>query len=312
MLKNGRKMYYIIKEDEKGQKAYKTSLLDLKSLAILKSELALKILSELAKKPSCAMDIARKLNQHEQKIYYHLRKMEKAGIIKLVKTEERVGALAKIYSVASPFVSAKIYEDNGLEDVKTRVKEIEFLKPFIDKGELNAVIVVGSPDPHGKYGAQSSDGSAAIDLALFLGTFLLSSDMNYKLDTQVREEDLKKNLILIGGPKANMLIEKINDKLPIYFDTKHEFNIISTLSKTVYTEDDVGIIVKMKSPFAKDKEVLVLSGKRFKGTRAAIIGIVKHLKKIAEGNKFNSCVARVVRGIDRDSDGLIDDIEILE
>lgn len=301
-----------MEEDEKEQKAYKTTLIDLKNLGILKSELAIKILSELAKRPSCAMDIARKLKQHEQKIYYHLRKMEKAGIIKLLKTEERVGALAKIYSISSPFVSAKIYEDEGLKDVKTRVKEIEFLKPFVENGKFNALIVVGSPDPHGKYGAQASDGSAAIDLALFLGTFLNSSEMNYKLDTQVREEDLKKNLILIGGPKANMLIEKINEKLPIYFDTKHEFNIISTISKTVYTEDDVGIIVKMKSPFAKDKEILVISGKRFKGTRAGIIGIVKYLKKIAEGNKFNGCVARVVKGIDRDSDGIIDDIEILE
>jgi len=305
-------VYYVVEEDEKEQKAYKTTLIDLKNLGILKSELAIKILSELAKRPSCAMDIARKLKQHEQKIYYHLRKMEKAGIIKLLKTEERAGALAKIYSISSPFVSAKIYEDEGLKDVKTRVKEIEFLKPFVENGKFNALIVVGSPDPHGKYGAQASDGSAAIDLALFLGTFLNSSEMNYKLDTQVREEDLKKNLILIGGPKANMLIEKINEKLPIYFDTKHEFNIISTISKTVYTEDDVGIIVKMKSPFAKDKEILVISGKRFKGTRAGIIGIVKYLKKIAEGNKFNGCVARVVKGIDRDSDGIIDDIEILE
>jgi hypothetical protein len=182
----------------------------------------------------------------------------------------------------------------------------------VEKGKLNAIIVVGSPDPHGKYAAQASDGSAAIDLALFLGTFLETSDLNYKIDTQVREEDLQKNLILIGGPKANMLIERINSKLPIYFDTKHDFNIVSSFSKNVYTEDEVGIVIKMGSPFTKGKEVLVLSGRRFKGTRAAIVAIVKHLKKIAEGNKFNGNIARVVRGIDRDADGIIDDVEILE
>jgi len=305
-------MAYLVEETEKGQTAYKTLIVNPKNFNVLNSELSLKILHELSKQPSCAMDVSRRLKQHEQKIYYHMRRLEKAGIIKILRTEERVGAVAKIYSVSSPFISVKLFDGDSITDVKTKVKEVEFFKPFIQNGKLNATIVIGSPDPHGKYGAQASDGNAAIDLALFLGTLLEFSSLNYKIDTHVRDEDLQRNLILIGGPKANMLIDKINNKLLVYFDTKHEFNIVSSFSKTVYTEDDIGIIVKMKSPFAKDKEILVLSGRRFKGTRAAIIGIIKYLKKIADGNKFNGCLARVVRGIDRDSDGIIDDIEILE
>jgi DNA-binding transcriptional ArsR family regulator len=304
-------MAYLVEEKEGREKVFKTMIIDPKNLKVLGSKLSIQILQELSKKPSCAMDIARKLKQHEQKIYYHLRRLEKAGIIKLEEKVERVGAVAKIYSFPSPYISVKIFDSDGFE-IKSKIKESEFFKPFVENGKLNATIVVGSPDPHGKYGAQASDGSAAIDLALFLGTFLESSSLNYKIDTQVREEDLQKNLILIGGPKANILIDKINDKLPIYFDTKHDFNIISTLSKNIYTEDDVGIIIKTESPFAKGKEVLVLSGRRFKGTRAAIVAIVKHLKKISEGNKFDKTIARVVRGIDRDSDGIIDDVEILE
>jgi DNA-binding transcriptional ArsR family regulator len=304
-------MAYFVEEKEEGEKVFKSIVVDPRNLKVLSSELSIKILQELAKKPSCAMDIARKLKQHEQKIYYHLRKLEKAGIIKLEKKVERVGAVAKIYSVPSPYLSVKLFDSDGLE-VKTKIGESEFFKPFVENGKLNAIIVVGSPDPHGKYGAQASDGSAAIDLALFLGTFLETSNLNYKIDTQVREEDFQKNLILIGGPKANMLIDKINDKLPVYFDTKHDFNIVSSFSKNIYTEDEAGIIIKMESPFAKRKEVLVLSGRRFKGTRAAIVAVVKYLKKIAEGNKFNGNIARVVRGIDRDADGIIDDVEILE
>jgi len=305
-------MPYLIEETEEGQLAYKTLIVNPKNFNVLNSELSLKILHEISRQPSCAMDIARRLKQHEQKIYYHLRRLEKAGIIKILRTEERVGAVAKIYSVSSPFVSVKLFDGEHVVDMKTRAREIEFFKPFIQNGKLNATIVVGSPDPHGKYGAQASDGSAAIDLALFLGTFLGSSSLNYKIDTQVREEDLQKNLILIGGPKANMLIERINTKLPVYFDTKHEFNIVSSFSKTVYSDDEVGIIVKIENPFAKGKEVLVLSGRRFRGTRAAIVAIIKYLRKISDGNKFNGHLARVVRGIDRDSDGSIDDVEVLE
>ena len=305
-------MPYLVDETKDGQKAYRTLLIEPKIFSVFNSELALKVAHELAKKPACAMDIARKLKQHEQKIYYHIRRLEKAGIIKLVGTEERVGALAKLYSVSYPFISVKLFDGEHLIDVKTKVKELDFFNQFIENGKLNATIVVGSPDPHGKYGAQASDGSAAIDFALFLGSFLNDAKPNYKLDTQSRDNELKGNLILIGGPKANILIDKINDKLPIYFDTKHEFSIVSSLSKSVYPEDDVGIIVKMKNPFNKDKEVLVLSGKRFKGTRAAIIGLMKYVRKLENGNKFEDGIARVVRAIDRDSDGIVDDVEFLE
>lgn len=305
-------MAYIIEETENGQIAYKTLILAPRNLSALNTELSLKILRELSKKPSCAMDISRRLKEHEQKIYYHLRRLEKSGIIKVIRKEERAGGLAKIYSVSSPFLSVKLFDDKHAIDVKTTPGELDFLRPFVEKGKLNSTIIVGSPDPHGKYGAQASDGSVAIDLGLFLGTFLESVHPNYKLDTEIREKDLKGNLILIGGPKTNILIDRINEKLPVYFDTKHEFNIVSTLSKSVYTDDDIGIIVRIKNPWAKDKEILVLAGKRFKGTRAAILGLVKYLKRLEIGNKFDEGIARIVRGIDRDADGRIDDVEFLE
>jgi DNA-binding transcriptional ArsR family regulator len=305
-------MAYIAEDLEGGQKISKTLILKPENLRVLNSDLSLKILNELSENPGCVMDVARRLKEHEQKIYYHIRRLEKAGIIKVSRTEERAGAVAKIFSVSSPFISVRLFDSENLLDVKTRAKEIEFFKYFINKGKLNALIVVGSPDPHGKYGAHASDGSAAIDLALFLGSFLENAQQNYKLDTELREKDLENNLIIVGGPKANILIDKINTKLPVYFDSKGDFDIISTFSKSVYSDDDTGILVKMKSPWAKDKEVLILSGKRFKGTRAAILGLVKYLRKLENGNQFENGIARIVKGIDRDSDGIIDDVEFLE
>lgn len=306
-------MPYFVKETESGQLAYEILQLKPKQFSVLKSELALKILQELAKQPSCAMDIARKLKEHEQKIYYHLRRLEAAGIVKLLRKEERVGATAKIYTVPYPYVAVKLFDGKHLIDVKTKARELAFFKPFIEAGRLNATIVVGSPDPHGKYGAQASDGYGAIDLALYLGSFLKRVSPNYKLDTEVRERDLAGNLILIGGPKANIIIDKVNKNLPIYFDTRHDFNVVSSLTKSIYAGDEIGIVVKMKNPFVKrDKYILVLSGKRFKGTRAAILSIVKRLKELQKGNKVNGEIARVVRGIDKDADGIIDDVEFLE
>ena len=307
-------MVYFVEETENGQKAYKALELKPKNFNVLNSELSQRILGELARRPSCAMDIARRLKEHEQKIYYHLRRLEGAGIIILDRTEERVGATAKIYSVSHPFLAIKLFDGDHLTDVKTKAREIEFFQPFIEGGRLNSTIVVGSPDPHGKYGAQAMDGSAAIDLALFLGSFLKNAKPNYKLDTQTRSVDLKSNLILIGGPKANILIEKFNKDMPIYFDAKHDFNIVSSFTKSVYSGDDVGLIIKMKNPLDKKGEnyVLILSGIRFKGTRASIIALIKKMREVQRGNRFDGGVARVVRGIDKDSDGRIDDVEFLE
>ncbi|MBI2545012.1 MAG: S-layer protein [Candidatus Aenigmarchaeota archaeon] len=305
-------MPYIVDENSGEQSIHKTLIMKPTTFNAMNSELSVKILNELGKKPQCAMDIARKLKEHEQKIYYHLRRLEKSGIIKLMKREERVGGLAKIYEVSHPYVSVKLFDGEPVADVKTRPKEIEFFRSFVENGKLNGLIVVGSPDHHGKYGAQASDGSVAIDLALLIGSFLHNVSPNYKLDTEVKDSDLKKNLIIVGGPKANILIDKMNTSLPIYFDTKNEFNIVSSFTKSVYSEDNVGIIVKMKNPFAKDKEILVLSGKRFRGTKSAILGLVKYLKRLDDGNKFDEGIARVVHGIDRDADGIIDDVEFLE
>jgi len=308
-------MPFFVEEEKEGQKAYETLLIsEPKFLSSLTSDLALKIISLLSKQPACAMDIARKLKQHEQKIYYHLRNLEKIGLITLLKTEERVGAIAKIYTVNFPVVSLKLFDGKNIVDAKTKIKELKFFEPFVKKGRLNATIIVGSPDPHGKYASQASDGCCAIDLALFLGSLVKESSLpNYRLDTEIKEKDLKKNLILVGGPKANIIVEKVNKKLPIYFDFHREWNLVSPFSKRVYTEDDVGLIARIKNPFNTKKEVLVLAGKRFRGTRAAILALVKHLREIEKGNKFDStATAKIVRGVDKDSDGRVDDVNFLE
>lgn len=308
-------MAFLVEETEKEQKAYESLLVkDPKLFTSLSSELALKIIDILSKQPSCAMDIARKLKQHEQKIYYHLRNLEKIGVIKLLKTEKRVGATAKIYTVSAPVISFKLFDGKEIVNSKTKVKELSFLKNFIEDGKLNATIVIGSPDPHGKYGAQSTDGSCAIDLSLFLGTLVKDPSIpNYKLDTQVKDQDLKKNLILVGGPKANIIVDRVNKKLPVYFDYHREWNIVSPFSKQIYNEDNVGLVAKIKNPFNPEKEILIFAGKRFKGSRAAILALIKHIKEVEKGNIHEpTTIVRVVKSIDRDADGIIDDVEFLE
>ncbi len=277
----------------------------------LSSELAGKILNLLSKEPMYPIDIAKSLKVHEQKVYYHIRNLEKAGIIKVVKKETKQGATANFYALTEPAFVIKFKNFEATNKIAQIRNESEFLEPFIKNGQLDSLIIVGSPDPHGPDKARSRDGYYGMDLALFLGTFLnYVPKFNVKLDTEVRDEDMQNNLILIGGPLVNKVVEKVNPKLQIRFENG---NIKSFISNETYPQDECGLIVKAKSPFSKDRYILVVAGKRFSGTRAAIIAFLKGFKKITNGNIHNRDIhAKVVEGIDLDSDGIIDDIEFRE
>ncbi|HIG98819.1 TPA: helix-turn-helix domain-containing protein [Candidatus Woesearchaeota archaeon] len=281
----------------------------------LSSGLAVRILQLLAEKPMYPIELANSLKVHEQKVYYHIRNLERAGVIRVVKQEGRQGAVAKYYGLEKPAVVVRfgqMQDAHKLFGVRTSP---EFLEPFIKDGRLNALIIVGSPDPHGPEKARSKDGYYGMDLALFLGTFLsYVPKSNVKLDTDAREEDLKQNnLILIGGPVVNRVTWLANPKLPARFEREQHWAIQSTISGTSYPSDECGLVVKAKSPFNPDKSILVVAGKRYSGTRAAIIAFLRHFDELTKGNMHDRTVkARVVEGIDLDSDGIIDESEFRE
>ncbi len=286
-------------------KIIKTKKLEnLNGIEILKNPLAIKILNVLSEKPACALDVARELKENPQKVYYYMKKLEKAGIIDFIGYEERTGGLAKNYSFEYSAI-AFVINDKFVEK-KTNLNLIE-PKPFIENGKWNCLIIVGSPDPHGKFGAQASDGIAAIELCAFLGKFLNEIKIPmYKLDTQINNDELKNNLILIGGPKVNMVLYKINKKLKVYLDEEKDWNIITP--KASYAEEFIGVLQRTKNPFNKEKEILVIEGKRFKGTKAALIAFIKYYNQIINKKDFYL----IVKGIDKDNDGIVDDAEIVE
>jgi len=306
---------YIINKTKQGIVSLPAKELDFKQIRPISSELAQKILTEIAKKPNYAKKIAKNLNVNEQKIYYHIRNLEKAKIIELSKKEIIQGAVANVYSLTEPSFVMRFKEFKTTQ----KIKEIEMqssysLEPFIENGQLNSVIIVGSPDPHGPEKARSRDGFYGIDFALFLGSFLnYIPELNVKLDTEARTEDLDKNIILIGGPVVNTITAKINNKLPIRFDKSNNWAIYSSVTDKTYPSDETGIIVRIKNPFNTKKRILLIAGKRHSGTRAVMIAFIKYFNEIIKGNKFNNKVtAKIVEGIDLNSDGIVDDIEILE
>ena len=75
---------------------------DSQKLKMILGSLSWKILTMLSKKEMYPLEIARQLGMHEQKVYYHIRKLAKAGAITVEREEKKKGATAKYYKTVSP------------------------------------------------------------------------------------------------------------------------------------------------------------------------------------------------------------------
>jgi DNA-binding transcriptional ArsR family regulator len=296
---------------------------DPKRLKAFLSDLSWKILQTLSENEMYPMEIARKLKVHEQKVYYHIRKLAEAGAIEVVREEEKKGATAKYYSttfpafgVELPSASQKTISVPILSEPMKR-----FLHPFLrEDASFDGKIVVGSPDPHGPFKARARDGHYASYLALFLGQFVeLPEDFVVKLDVDVKaEKEEENNLILVGGPGTNLITQELNEFLPIKFNmmpSEHGFllgGLVSEKTDNTYTGDTVGVIARVTNPWNEEKRLIVLAGNKAVGTKACVLALTRFwkrtLKRFVDTERFGI----VIQGFDLDGDGKVDSIEVLE
>ncbi len=304
-------MTVFIERTGKGARAYPCKRLEPKQLGVLGHELATDLVGALAKKPAAAADLAKALGHQEQKVYYHLRKLSAAGLVEVIGSERRHGLMASIYAPTASHVAARLFEGEGAEvqDATVDPAVRAFLAPFVEKGKLNATIVVGSPTPHGPYGKAAYDSAYALDLAAFLGALAPGMPVPcYRFDTELREADLKGNLILVGSPLVNTVTGQLNGHFPVQFTEQHLLR--SQRTGRVHNDNSAGLVAKLRNPFHGGSWVLVLAGRRSAGTISAIRAVTRHLPEL----KYvpHEELVRVVVGKDRDSDGRIDHVQVVE
>ena len=117
-------------------------------------------------------------------------------------------------------------------------------------------------------------------------------------------------MILVGAPDTNLLVAKINDFQTAKFSDKKTWGILSKLK--TYTEESVGLIVKIPNPYNPEYKILVLAGIRFIGTKSAVMALTRHSKQVIHRYTGQKEFYAIVQGFDMDGDGKIDNIEILE
>jgi DNA-binding transcriptional ArsR family regulator len=326
LTRTAMKKKLLLSEEGDGQRGKEIVLFeDPRRLRMVLGRLSWKILGMLAEAEMYPMEIAKKLGVHEQKVYYHIRKLERAGVIAVVREEEKKGATAKYYRTVSsafgielPFGYRKVKPTSfALMDKKLQ----QFFDPFIGEDwSFDGKIVVGSPDPHGPFKARARDGHYASYLAMFLGQFVrVPKDFVVRLDVDIKaEKEEGNNLVLVGGPGTNLLTQEVNDSLPIRFSmmpSKHGFlfgGLVSEKSKNVYTGDAVGVVARIVNPWNKEKRIIVLAGNKAVGTKACVIALAKFWRQTLKNFRAENDFATVIQGFDLDGDGKVDSIEVLE
>ena len=316
----------LLHEENKIQKVKEIAVIeDPQKLKMILNRLSWKILVMLSEKEMYPLEIARKLGVHEQKVYYHIRKLAKAGAITVVREEEKKGAIAKYYKAVSAAFGIELPQEyktiQKLSLIGINEQIQKFFKEFIGKdGTFEGKIVVGSPTPHGPFKTSARDGHYASHLTFFLGQFAkMSEEFAIKLDVDVKaEKEEKNNLILVGGPGTNLLTQELIEYLPIRFNMQPSEQgflfggLVSRKTSNVYTADAVGLIAKIVNPWDDTKRIIVLAGNKAVGTKACVLALTNFWKKTLKDYNGEGTFAKVIQGFDLDGDGKVDSIEVLE
>jgi DNA-binding transcriptional ArsR family regulator len=317
---------FLLREEDKTQKVKEIAILeDPQKLKMILNKLSWKIVAMLSEREMYPLEIARTLGIHEQKVYYHIRKLEKAGAIAISREQKKKGAIAKYYKTVSYAFGIELPQEyktiRKLSLLSMDQQIQEFFKGFIKEESIfNGKIVVGSPTPHGPFKTSARDGHYAAHLTFFLGQFVsMPEEFAIKLDVDVKaEKEERNNLILVGGPGTNVLTQEVNDSLPIRFNMQPSEQgfllggLVSKKSSRVYTADTVGLLARIVNPWDKTKRIIVLAGNKAVGTKACVLALTSFWKKSLKNFHGEDTFATVIQGFDLDSDGKVDSIEVLE
>ncbi len=317
----------LLQEEGNQQKVKEIAIMqNSQDLKMILGSLSWKILTLLNQKPMYPLEIARQLSMHEQKVYYHIRKLERSGAITVEREEKKKGPTAKYYRTISPAFGVEFpggYKPMQRPSLLGANQKIhDFFKEFMNPdGAFEGKIVVGSPTPHGPFKTSARDGHYAAHLTFFLGQFAkMPADFAIKLDVDVKaEKEEKNNLILVGGPGTNLLTQELNDYLPSRFRMQSSpqgylfGGLVSQKTGVVYTADVAGLVAKIQNPWDKNKSVIVLAGNKEVGTKACVLALTNFWAKTLKSyHNGNGDFAAVIQGFDLDGDGKVDSIEVSE
>ncbi len=286
--------------------------LDPEKIDAIADENRREILELLAREPSYSSRVASELGIGKQQAHYHFKKLKDAGLIEKDREEKKSGGTATYYR---PSADAYVLdlgtggEEFFMPEMNAEVEK--FLDPLVISGEIDGKIVVGSPEQHGEDQVRARDGHLAGEIGLRLGGYGDPGEIEVWLDTEVvREGAFDDNLVILGGVLTNTIAKKFNDAFPVSFSLdSFPYHELQSADEN-YSEDSIGVVAKVQNPEDTGSAIYLVAGVRNRGTEAAVRAF-KNLEDIVEDYRSGNFY-RIVRGLDIDGDGEIDDYEVIE
>jgi S-layer like family, C-terminal region len=292
---------------------------NVEDMRILSNPLAWRITELLSHKPMYPAQIAKDLKVYEQSVYYYIRSLLSSKVIEEVGTNIIRGGTARLYKTSSPSFGLEMNWGEKQVDFIGHVQNKyqhanNFFREYIINNSFQGLIIVGAPGPHGPYKSSARDGHYAVHLAFFLGMLSdIPSEFIVKLDSDAKAEKVlnHRTLISIGGPGTNIVTAEYNRYLPIKFNQTNFWSGLVDGSGKFYNSDNHGLIAKIKNPYNHDGTVIVIAGVRSIGTKSAVIALTNYSEEILKNYQNQEEWALIVQGFDMNSDGKIDQVDIV-
>ncbi|EFD93095.1 MAG: regulatory protein ArsR [Candidatus Parvarchaeum acidophilus ARMAN-5] len=303
---------YILKIEDEGYFVNDTKVIpeisDIKKIA---DEKAIAIMKKISKKPYKVGALSKELKIDKKAMALYVSGLEKAGLIE-VEEKKNDKVLKSIYNSFSYEINQNRVKFDPRLQKKDNQYALNFFSKFISNGKFDGYICVGAPDPHGEYKSVAKDAHFATYLGMFFGQFIdLPSSLPILLDTDVISRNLfKKNLIIIGGPVTNLVTRDINNFLPIKFIKEEGWGLKD--KNGIHIRDYEGTIEKIKNPFEKERDIILIAGVKNIGTLSAMLAATKFSNLTFKGYNNEAPWSMMVRGYDIDGDGQIDSIETVK
>lgn len=269
----------------------------------------LSILNALSIRPMSIKRIVRQVRLRKKDIESALSFMSGIGLVREVGGSQKDPVYEKIAGSVTLDLDPVLRSSSliNISDMDSSVKR--FYNVFLDRGEFNGLICVGSSDPHGEYKAVAKDTNYAIYLGMFLGRYVsLPKSFPVVLDTDVISKNLFGNdMILLGGPVTNMVTRDINSFLPVKFFKEEGW--MFKYKDSVYGSESEGIIERIRNPYDKSKTIILLSGIKNKGTLSAILAATRFASSTLKNYQGEQTWHSIIRGYDVSGKGGIDVVE---
>ncbi len=258
--------------------------LDYATIKALAHPIRWRIIQELKERPVYGKKLAQILNISEQKVYHHLKILEKASIIKIQRLETRKGALIKYFTLNHDELRFILKDSQWQEPLAPdSILIARMLSTTLTVSKTNSFrIIVGNPEPHGPYNAISRDGYLSSLLSWTLRRYVPT---HLRLDVMTDSEFLDRHpnffsaldapVISMGGPITNVVTKEILDilkrkKIPIRITGPPW--MIKT-AEASYQERTCGIILLFNDRGVFSRPVIIFAGIGRRGTMASILSL---------------------------------------